>query len=74
VLITHSLQEAVFLSDRILVMSARPGRIVEEIAVDLPRPRTPEMMREQRFFDTLTSVGKVLFDSVEAAALATAEL
>jgi NitT/TauT family transport system ATP-binding protein len=74
VLITHSLQEAVFLSDRILVMSARPGRIIEEIAVDLPRPRTPEMMREQRFFDMLTAVGKVLFDSVEAAALATAEL
>jgi NitT/TauT family transport system ATP-binding protein len=74
VLITHSLQEAVFLSDRILVMSARPGRIAEEIAVDLPRPRTPEMMREQRFYDTLTAVGKVLFDSVEAETLATAEL
>jgi NitT/TauT family transport system ATP-binding protein len=73
-LITHSLSEAVFLSDRILVMSARPGRILEEIPVDLPRPRTPEMMREQRFFETLNMVGKVLFDSVEAAAMATMEL
>jgi NitT/TauT family transport system ATP-binding protein len=73
-LITHSLSEAVFLSDRILVMSARPGRILEQIPVDLPRPRTPEMMREQRFFETLNMVGKVLFDSVEAAAMATMEL
>jgi NitT/TauT family transport system ATP-binding protein len=74
VLITHSLSEAVFLSDRILVMSPRPGRIVEEIAVDLPRPRTPEMVREQRFFDRLNVVGKVLYDSVGSDAMVAAEL
>lgn len=47
--ITHSIQEAVFLADRVLVMSSRPGRIVEDKVIDLPRPRTLETLADDRF-------------------------
>ncbi|MCA0972035.1 ABC transporter ATP-binding protein [Halobacillus litoralis] len=43
--ITHSIDEALLLSDRILLMSSQPGRVTEEISIDLPRPRTMEMVR-----------------------------
>lgn len=49
VFITHSLTEAVYLADEVLVMSARPGRIIDRIAIDLPRPRTYEMMAGDTF-------------------------
>jgi NitT/TauT family transport system ATP-binding protein len=51
-MITHSITESVFMSDRVLVMSSRPGRIVGEVKVDLPRPRTTAMMKTQEFADT----------------------
>src|SRR6185295_10983744 len=49
VFITHSLTEAVYLADEVLVMSARPGRIIDRIQVDLPRPRNYEMMATDVF-------------------------
>jgi len=53
VMVTHDLQEAIFLADRVLVMSSRPGQIRAEVRVDLPRPRTLEVMYTE-FFGALS--------------------
>lgn len=61
--ITHSIPEAVFLSDRIVVMSARPGRIVKDVHIDLPRPRTLETLSDPKF-SAYTAELRALFEEL----------
>jgi NitT/TauT family transport system ATP-binding protein len=49
VFVTHDVDEAVFLADRVLIMSAAPGRIIEDVKIDLPRPRAPEMSNSPEY-------------------------
>jgi NitT/TauT family transport system ATP-binding protein len=60
VMVTHSLQEAVFVADRVLVMSPRPGTIRAEVAVDLPRPRRLEVMYIEAFGALLRRVREAI--------------
>jgi NitT/TauT family transport system ATP-binding protein len=47
--ITHQINEAIYLSDRVIVLSARPGRVIADIKIDIPRPRTLAVKRTDRF-------------------------
>jgi NitT/TauT family transport system ATP-binding protein len=60
IFVTHSIPEAVFLSTRVVVMSPRPGRISEEIPIDLPRLRTQDTREDQRYFRLITQVREAL--------------
>ena len=58
--ITHSIPEAVLLSDRVVVMSPRPGRLVEDVVVDLPRPRSAELLALPRFVEMVAYLRTLL--------------
>jgi ABC-type nitrate/sulfonate/bicarbonate transport system ATPase subunit len=69
VLITHNIDEAIFLSDRVLVMSARPGRVKETVSIDLPRPRNPEIRTtEKLFFDYRDHISRLLRKELQTSA------
>jgi NitT/TauT family transport system ATP-binding protein len=60
IFVTHSIPEAVFLSDRVVIMSPRPGRIEAIVAIDLPRPRDVRTREDPRFFELTTQVREQL--------------
>jgi NitT/TauT family transport system ATP-binding protein len=58
VFVTHSITEAVLLSDRVIIMSPRPGRVQATIAIDLPRPRTSATLQASRFLELSAVIRK----------------
>lgn len=62
-MVTHNIQEAISLSDRVLIMSSRPGRIKREVAIDLPRPRHPDDVYTPRFLELNRLLHQALGDA-----------
>lgn len=67
VFVTHDVDEAVFLADRVLIMSAAPGRIVKELTIDLPRPRNVDMATDARYISARKSCLDVIRDESRRA-------
>lgn len=63
IFVTHSIPEAVFLSDRIVCMTSRPGRIRHIVDVDLPRPRDASLREDDRFFHLIAQVRSHLYET-----------
>lgn len=68
VFITHSIEEAVFLSDRVVVLTGRPGSVAAIHDIDLPRPRTPEIMASRQVFDLMHAIRRGITGARVAAA------
>lgn len=67
VLVTHGIAEAVLLSDTVILMSPRPGTIVDVVPIDLPRPRTAEVMETPEFHALCDRLSHKLFAAHEGA-------
>jgi NitT/TauT family transport system ATP-binding protein len=66
--ITHQIDEAIFLSDRVIVFSARPGRVRASVPVDIERPRALRLKREARFHALEDRIWNLIHDEATGAA------
>ena len=67
--VTHQIDEAVFLSDRVLVFARRPGRLQEDVKIDLPRPRGLDIKRKPEFVAYVDHIWKLIEDDVRASVI-----
>ena len=67
--VTHQIDEAVFLSDRVLVFARRPGRLQECVNIEIPRPRVLDVKRTSAFVDYLDHIWKLIEDDVRASVI-----
>lgn len=63
--VTHQIDEAIYLSDRVVVFTARPGRIKAEVEIDLPRPRTLDMKRSAEFSQIADRIWQLIKEEVQ---------
>jgi NitT/TauT family transport system ATP-binding protein len=63
--ITHQINEAIYLADRVIVFGARPGKVKEMIKIDLPRPRDLSIKRDPRFLQYEDTLWKLIEDEVK---------
>ena len=67
--VTHQIDEAVFLSDRVLVFARRPGRLLESVAIELPRPRALAIKRTAEFVRYVDHIWRLIEDDVRASVI-----
>ena len=65
--ITHDLEEAIFLADRVAVMTTRPGRIKKIVEVDIPRPRDHRVLTSDRFLELKSELGEAIYEEARRA-------
>jgi NitT/TauT family transport system ATP-binding protein len=67
--VTHQIDEAVFLSDRIIVLALRPGRVQEIVSIELPRPRSLSIKRTPEFVRYVEHIWSLIEDEVRVSVL-----
>jgi NitT/TauT family transport system ATP-binding protein len=67
--VTHQIDEAVFLADRVLVFARRPGRVRENVVIELPRPRQLAIKRTPQFVRYVDHIWRLIEDDVRASVI-----